>query len=58
MRAEVYYEKSYTIIQFSVVDPDQNPHSFLSSGSGYRRAKMTHKNEESSGFVEVLDVFF
>ncbi len=34
-----------------------DPHSFFESGSGSRRAKLTHKNAEISSFV-ILDVLF
>jgi hypothetical protein len=51
----------------SVADPDSHGFAFslvgagsgsaIEYGSGFRRAKMTHKSEENSSF-EVLDVFF
>jgi hypothetical protein len=40
---------------FGRLDLDPNPH--WESGSGFRRAKMTHKSEENSSF-DVLDVLF
>jgi hypothetical protein len=42
-------------IHFGRLDPD--PHWEYGSGSGSRRAKITHKSEENSSF-EVLDVLF
>jgi hypothetical protein len=36
---------------------DLDPHWEYGSGSGSRRAKMTHKSEENTSF-EVLDVLF
>jgi len=35
-------------IHFGRLDPDSDPHWEYGSGSGFRRAKMTHKNEENS----------
>jgi hypothetical protein len=34
--------------QFELLDPDSDPHSNCGSGSGSRRAKMTHKNRKNS----------
>jgi hypothetical protein len=44
-----------SVLRFENADPDL--HSFLSTGSGSRRAKITHKREEIPRF-RVLDVLF
>jgi hypothetical protein len=37
-------------IHFGQLDPDPDPHWEYRSGSGSRRAKITHKSKENSSF--------